>query len=390
MTIKSKLPNVGTTIFTVMSALAEQHGAVNLGQGFPNFDCPKGLKALVTQHMANGLNQYPPMAGVLRLRERLAEKVEKLYGRKTDPQTEITITAGGTQGLFTTIAAFIRPKDEVIIIEPAYDSYAPSIETLGGKVVPYRLYPPQYQIDWEAMAQLITPKTKMLIINTPHNPTGKTLTINDLQQLAKITEGGNIVVLSDEVYEHLVYDGRPHASVLRLPELADRCLASFSFGKTFHATGWKVGYVVASPQLMAEFRKVHQFNVFTVNTPVQHALADFLADENNYLSLPNFYQNKRDFLLNALKGSRFTPLSSEGTFFQLFDYQTISDKSDVGFCRWLTTEVGVAAIPVSVFYSPLKKSQKIGLDTEGGKIVRLCFAKTEDMLAEGAKRLSNL
>jgi methionine transaminase len=390
MEIRSKLPNVGTTIFTIMSALAEQHKAVNLGQGFPNYDCPEGLKNLVEQHMAAGLNQYAPMAGVPRLRERLAAKIETLYGRKTDPTTEITVTAGGTQALFTAITAFIHAKDEVIVIEPAFDSYVPSIAAIDGKVIPYRLHSPQYKIDWNELAALITPKTKMIIINTPHNPTGKILTINDLQELAKITEGSNILVLSDEVYEHLVYDGQPHASVLRLPALAERSLAVFSFGKTFHATGWKVGYVVASPMLSAEFRKVHQFNVFSVNTPVQYALADFLADDNNYLTLPNFYQTKRDFLADALKNSRFTPLSSEGTYFQLFDYQRISDKNDFDFCRWLTAEVGVAAIPVSVFYSPKKKLSKKDRDTEGAKIIRLCFAKTEDMLTEAAKRLAQL
>ena len=309
MIFQSKLPNVGTTIFTTMSALAEQHQAINLSQGFPNFDTPEALKNLVNQHLQRGMNQYAPMAGVLKLREVLAEKVQTFYKQAIDPQTEITITAGGTQALFTAIAAFIRPDDEVILIEPAYDSYAPSIETFGGKVVAYRLAPPQYQIDWADFAQLISPKTKMIIINTPHNPTGKTLTITDLETLDKLTQGTNILVLSDEVYEHLIYDSRPHASVLRFPQLFERSIACFSFGKTFHATGWKIGYVVAPEPLMREFRKVHQFNVFSVNTPVQYALADFMEDEDNYLYLCDTYQTKRDFFLSKMETSRLMPLS---------------------------------------------------------------------------------
>ncbi len=356
MTIQSKLPNVGTTIFTVMSALAEQHKAINLSQGFPNFDVPDALKDLVNKHIQRGMNQYPPMAGVLKLREILAEKVQTFYRCPVDPQTEITITAGGTQAIFTAIAAFIRPDDEVILIEPAYDSYAPSIETFGGKVVAYRLTPPQYKIDWTAFGALISAKTKMIIINTPHNPTGKILSINDLETLEQLTEGTDIIVLSDEVYEHLVYDGQQHASIMRLPKLFQRSIACFSFGKTFHATGWKVGYVVAPEYLMREFRKVHQFNVFTVNTPVQHALADYLEDEDNYLYLCDFYQAKRDFFLSKMQTSRLKPLTCEGTFFQLFDYSQISDKLDTDFCKWLTTDIGVAAIPVSVFYTVEKRN----------------------------------
>ena len=389
MTIHSKLPNVGTTIFTVMSALAEQHGALNLAQGFPNFDTPDGLKNLVNQYMTRGANQYAPMAGVARLREVLSEKIEKLYGKPTDPNTEITITAGGTQALFTAIAAFIRPDDEVILIEPAYDSYAPSVETFGGRVVSYQLVGPDFRVDWTVFARLITLKTKMIIINTPHNPTGKVLTINDLENLKQIVSNTDIIVLSDEVYEHLTFDGRLHASVLRLPELAARSIAAFSFGKTFHATGWKMGYVVAPEGLMTEFRKVHQFNVFSVNTPIQHALADFLSDENNYLNLPNFYQAKRDFFLSEMHGSRFVALESEGTYFQLFDYQRISDMDDVTFCRWLTTEVGVAAIPVSVFYR-LKKGENTDGAVSAQKLIRLCFAKTEETLAAAAARLRSL
>ena len=382
MTINSKLPNVGTTIFTTMSALAEQHQAINLSQGFPNFDPPEELKNLISSYIQRGMNQYAPMPGVLKLREILAEKVYTFYRNTVDPLTEITITVGGSQALFTAIAAFIRPNDEVILIEPSYDSYAPSVETMGGKVVAYRLSPPQYKIDWEAFAKLITSKTKMIIINTPHNPTGKILTINDLDILNKLTQGTEILVLSDEVYEHLIYDQRCHASVLSHPELSERSIACFSFGKTFNATGWKVGYAVAPEYLMREFRKVHQFNVFSVITPIQYALADFMEEEENYLYLSDFYQAKRDFFLEKMSTSRFIPLDCEGTYFQLFDYSQISDKTDIEFCQWLTTEIGVAAIPVSVFY------------TEGvysdAKIIRLCFAKTENMLEQAALRLCEI
>ena len=393
MTIQSKLPNVGTTIFTVMSALAEQHKAINLSQGFPNFNCSEILQDLVHFYMKQGANQYAPMAGLPRLREVLAQKVENLYQRPTNPNTEITITAGGTQALFTAIAAFIRPDDEVILIEPAYDSYAPSVETFGGKVVAYPLTPPQYKVDWDAFGQLITPKTKMIVINTPHNPTGKVLTMNDLEKLAQITEGSDIIILSDEVYEHLIYDEQKHASVLRFPKLAERSIAAFSFGKTFHATGWKMGYVVGPDYLMQEFRKVHQFKVFSVNTPLQHALADFLMDADNYLQLPDFYQQKRDFFLEKMKNSRLRPLVCEGTYFQLFDYSDVSDALDTDFCQWLTKEIGVAAIPVSVFYSKnegdLKGNQRKN-DVFSEKIIRLCFAKTEDTLAAAALRLTTI
>jgi methionine transaminase len=387
MTIQSKLPDVGTTIFTTMSALAEQHKAINLSQGFPNFNCSEKLQDLVHFHMKNGANQYAPMPGIPRLREILARKVADLYHRPTNAATEITITAGGTQAIFTTIAAFIRPDDEVILIEPAFDCYAPAIEVMGGKVVSYQLTPPQYKVDWTAFSQLITSKTKMIIINTPHNPTGKLLIDSDLQKLAEITEGSNIIVISDEVYEHLVYDGQQHASILRFPELTERSLAVFSFGKTFHATGWKMGYIVGSESLMSEFRKVHQFNVFSANTPIQHALADFLMDANTYLHLPDFYQQKRDFFLEKMKNSRFQPLVSEGTYFQLFDYSAISEQGDVDFCRWLVTDIGVAAIPVSVFYS---KNDGHNPSVFSEKIIRLCFAKTEETLEAAAVRLSQI
>lgn len=393
MTIPSKLPNVGTTIFTVMSALAEQYKAINLSQGFPNFDCSETLQDRVHFHIKNGANQYAPMPGVPRLREILAKKVENLYHRPTNPTTDITITAGGTQAIFTAIAAFIRSDDEVILIEPAYDCYAPAVELFGGKIISYPLTPPQYAVNWNDLGRLITPKTKMIIINTPHNPTGKILIDKDLEKLAQLTEGSNIIVLSDEVYEHLIYDGQPHASILRFPQLAERSLAVFSFGKTFHATGWKMGYIVGAESLMTEFRKVHQFNVFSVNTPVQHALADFLMDSHNYLQLPDFYQQKRDFFLEKMKNSRLRPLVSQGTYFQLFDYSDVSDQLDVDFCRWLTTDIGVAAIPVSVFYTKNEGEHRVNPlknDVFSQKIIRLCFAKTEDTLAAAAVRLSRI
>jgi methionine transaminase len=382
MVINSKLPNVGTTIFTVMSALADQHKAINLSQGFPNFDTPQELKKLVSAYMEKGFNQYPPMAGVLQLRGVLADKIKKLYNLEVDPNTEITITAGGTQGIFTAIGAFIKPHDEVILIEPAYDSYAPSVAVFGGKVVPIRLSPPDFTIDWNYFKSKINDKTRMIVINNPTNPTGKTLKGNDLRILEKITKGSDIIILSDEVYEHLVYDKQQHQSVLRYPNLFKRSIAVYSFGKTFHATGWKVGYVVAPEDLMREFRKVHQFNVFTVNTPVQYALADFLNDENQYLSLPDFYQNKRDYFLKLMRDSRFKPLKSEGTYFQLFDYQDISRENDIDFSKRMTIEYGVAAIPITVFYT----------STEGynAHIIRLCFAKTEETLVKAAERLSQI
>lgn len=376
----SKLPNVGTTIFTVMSALANKHKAINLSQGFPNFDCSSRLKNLVTHYMNKGYNQYPPMAGVLKLREQIAIKVEKLYGTSLNSDSEITVVAGGTQGLFTAISAFIRPNDEVILIEPAYDSYRPSIEVCGGIPVIYELEAPAYKIDWDKMATLLSPKTKMIIINTPHNPTGTTLKARDLKALENLTRDTNILVLSDEVYEHLIYDEKEHQSVLRFPELFQRSLAVYSFGKTFHNTGWKVGYVTAPEYLMKEFRKVHQFNVFTVNSPMQYGLADFLESPEEYLSLSSFYQKKRDFFSNILAQSPFKPIRSEGTFFQLAEYGHLSQEADTEFARKMTIEHGVAVIPVSAFYTN-------GRDE---KIIRFCFAKTEGLLKAAGELLVNI
>jgi methionine aminotransferase len=378
--ITSKLPNTGTTIFTVMTALAQEHGAINLSQGFPNYSSSEVLVDLVYHHMRAGHNQYAPMAGLPILRRRLSEKIAACFGASLDPETEITITAGATQALFTAIAAFVGPGDEVILLEPAYDSYRPSVEVMGGKAIAYELSPPHYRVDWEELASLISPRTRMIIINTPHNPTGSAFSHEDMRALEVLTDGTNILVLSDEVYEHLIYDGRRHESVLRYPGLRARSLSVYSFGKTFHNTGWKVGYCLAPPALTREFRKVHQFNVFSVNTPVQHALADFLANPSVYQNLPAFYQRKRDVFTAALQGARLEPLPCAGTYFHLFDYRSVSDESDRHFAERLTKEFGVAVIPVSVFYTS-------GRD-DG--IIRICFAKTDEMLAEAGARLRAL
>lgn len=377
MTISSKLPKVGTTIFTVMSALANEHGALNLSQGFPNFDCSDRLKLLVENYLRLGYNQYAPMPGVPALRERIAEKIERLYGVAVDPETEITITAGATQALFCAITALVQPGDEVILIEPAYDSYRPAVELNGGIPVVYEMEAPDFSIDWRKFQRLLTRKTRLVVVNTPHNPTGKILKEADWLVLQRLVQGTETLVLCDEAYEHLVFDGQSHESILRYPALAEQRLAIFSFGKTLHATGWKLGCCVASPELTREFRKVHQFNVFAVNTPMQHAVADYLSLPEVYLGLNDFYQQKRDFFLNALDGSRLKPVACEGTYFQLFDYSAISEERDTDFVRRLIVEHGVAAIPVSVFYS-------------GGKderLIRLCFAKTEETLAKAAALL---
>lgn len=380
MHIQSKLPNVGTTIFTVMSGLANQVGAINLSQGFPNFNPSERLQRLVTEHMAKGANQYSPMPGILPLRERIAEKINRMYGASVDPDSEITITAGGTQAIFCAIAAFVGPGDEVILLEPCYDSYRPSVETVGGVAVTYSLSAPDYRVDWEEVRKLITPRTRMLCINTPQNPTGTILREADMLKIQEILRGTDVILMSDEVYEHLIYDGELHASALRYPDLYARTLAIYSFGKTYHNTGWKTGYCVAPPELTREFRKVHQFNVFSANHPMQAAFADFMADPAEYMGLPEFYQQKRDFFLQAMSATRFKPLACAGTYFQLFDYSDITDEPDLAFCKRLTTEYGVAAIPVSSFYSDLKDE----------KVIRLCFAKTEDLLAQAGERLAKV
>ncbi len=380
MHIQSKLPNVGTTIFTVMSGLANQVGAINLSQGFPNFNPSARLQQLVSEHMARGANQYAPMPGILPLRERIAEKIERMYGAKVNPDTEITVTAGGTQAIFCVIAAFVRPGDEVILLEPCYDSYRPSVETVGGIPVVHALSAPDYRVDWDAVKKLITPRTRMLCINTPQNPTGTILREADMLKINEILRGTDVILMSDEVYEHLIFDGEKHASVLLYPELYARSLAIYSFGKTYHNTGWKTGYCVGPPELTKEFRKVHQFNVFSANHPMQAAFADFMADPGEYLGLPDFYQQKRDAFLQAMSATRFKPLHCAGTYFQLFDYSGISNESDLDFCKRLTTEFGVAAIPVSSFFSDLKDE----------KVIRLCFAKTEDLLEQAGEKLAKV
>lgn len=380
ITLTSKLPNVGTTIFTVMSALAREHGAINLAQGFPDFESSEKLTQLVCEYMQKGYNQYAPMPGVPALRERIAEKISNMYGISVHPEEEITVTAGATQALFSTIATFVRPGDEVIIFEPAYDSYRPAIEVNGGKVIVFELEAPDFRIDWDAVQELMSERTRMIIINNPHNPTGTILTKADLQHLQRITADTEILVLSDEVYEHLVYDGNEHQSVLRFPELRERSIATYSFGKTFHNTGWKIGYCVAPGELMAEIRKVHQYTVFSVHTPTQFALADFMENPQEYLSLNAFYQEKRDLLAQIIDGSNLKPIPSKGTYFQLFDYSSISNEPDTEFAKRMTTEFGVASIPVSVFYGS-------GRDE---KVVRLCFAKKPETLERAGELLRKI
>ncbi len=380
MLLYSKLPAVGTSIFTVMSAMAAEHGAINIAQGFPDFDCSDRLKGLVEKYMRQGFNQYAPMSGVPALRKVLAEKIKSLYGLSVDPDTEITITSGATQALYTAISTFIRPDDEVILIEPAYDSYRPSVEVNGGRVITYEMNAPDYAIDWRMLERLISWKTRMIIVNTPHNPTGKILKAADWKELQHIAVNRDIIVLCDEAYEHLVFDGEQHESLLRYPQIFERGMAVFSFGKTLHTTGWKLGCIVAPPDMTREFRKVHQFTVFAVNTPMQHAVAEYFQQPEDYLSLNGFFEKKRDLLLDAMSGSRFKPLPSEGSYFQLYDYSDISDEPDTDFAKRLILEHGVATIPVSVFYSSHKQE----------KVVRLCFAKKEDTIVKAAKILSKL
>jgi methionine transaminase len=372
--IHSKLPHVGTTIFTVMSRLATELNAINLSQGFPDFDCAPELRALVTKYMNAGLNQYPPMAGVACLREAVAEKAAALYGCAYDPEHEVTIVPGATYGIYTAMATLVRPGDEVILFEPAYDSYAPGVEVHGGIPVYVQLTYPDYAIDWQAVQRAITPRTRAIVINTPNNPTASVFSAEDLRMLEGLLRGTDIVLVSDEVYEHIVFDGHAHQSVARFPGLAERSFVVSSFGKTYHVTGWKMGYVLAPRELMAEFRKVHQFNVFVANSPVQYALAEYMNNRDAYLGLAAFYQRKRDFFLEGLRGSRWQPLPSRGTFFQNLRYDAISDEPDTELAVRLTRERGVAAIPVSVFYR----------EPPQHKVLRFCFAKSEATLAKGA------
>lgn len=377
MHLKSKLPDVGLTIFSVMTNLANESGAINLSQGFPDFDVPPALVSLVEKYMKDGHNQYAPMPGVLPLRERLSEKVEMLYGRKYDPGTEITITSGATEALFAAITATVHRNDEVIIFEPAYDSYVPAIQLNGGIPIFLRLKFPDYHIDWDEVKDAVSDNTRAIILNFPHNPTGRVLTQTDIQALIEIVENRNLFIISDEVYEHIIFDNLRHESMARYPELATRSFVISSFGKTYHATGWKTACCLAPPNLTRELQKIHQFLTFSTHTPTQLALAEFMQNKDAYLNLSPFYQKQRDTFLSSIKNSRFKPIPCMGTYFQMVDYSAISDQPDTQFCRQLTTENGVAAIPPSVFYH----------DNEDHHVLRFCFAKKDETLLAAGERL---
>jgi methionine aminotransferase len=381
MHIDTKLPKVGTTIFSVMSQLAVEHKAVNLGQGFPDFEPPEALREAVTRAMSEGRNQYAPGIGLQPLREQIAQKTERMYGHKLSADTEVTVTSGATEALFAAIAAVVRAGDEVIVFDPAYDSYEPAIELQGARAVHIPLQAPTFSVDWQRVRDAVTPKTRMILINSPHNPTGAVLSSADLDELAAIVRDTEIVVLSDEVYEHIVYDGAHHQSVLRHAELAARSFVVSSFGKTYHCTGWKVGYAVAPKALSAEFRKVHQYLTFCTFHPAQVAFAEFMASTpEHYLELPAFYQAKRDRFRELIKPSRFTLLDVPGGYFQLVDYSAISNKDDVAFCEWMVKEGGVAAIPLTPFYET----------APGTHLLRLCFAKSDATMEAAAERLCKL
>lgn len=376
----SKLPHAGTSIFAVMSKLAAENNAINLSQGYPDFPTSPELIERVHMAMREGYNQYAPMPGIFSLREVISEKMESRYGTSYDPETEITVTAGATQAIFTAIVATIREGDEVILFAPAYDSYAPSVKANGGVPVEIELEPPAYGVDWEKVKQAINAKTRMIVINSPHNPTGAVLSRKDMSQLENLVDETSIVVLSDEVYEHMIYDGETHYSVARFPKLADRSFVVASFGKTFHNTGWKMGYCAAPRELMEEFRKIHQFNVFSVNHPIQKALSTFLKKPENYEYLSGFFESKRNTFLEAIKDSRFTVIPSRGTYFQLLGYGDISQETDMDLARRLTIDHKVASIPVSAFYE----------NKTDHKVLRFCFAKSEETLLRGAEILNKL
>ena len=374
--MKSKLPTIGHSIFTTIGQLANQHNAVNLSQGFPNFEVDPKLITLVSKALNEGYNQYAPMQGIFTLRETISEKIAALYGKVYHPEHEITLTAGATQALFTAIATFVHPGDEVIVFKPAYDSYEPSIEVNGGTVVPIQLTK-DYKINWEEFKQALSQKTKMVVINSPHNPSGTILVKQDLQKLETLLKNTNVLVLSDEVYEHLVYDGKPHESVAKYAELANRSLICASFGKTFHVTGWKLGYCAGPSHLMKEFQKVHQFVVFAINHPMQKAIANYLKNKEHYLELNEFYQEKRDYFLKAINSSRFAFKACEGTYFQLVNYDSITNEPDMAFAERLIKDYGIASIPISVF----------NLNNIDHKQLRFCFAKTKETLDKAAEIL---
>ena len=378
--IQSKLPNVGTTIFTVMSSLAAQHKAINLGQGFPDFAMSDELLALVSEAMKNGHNQYIHMNGYLPLREAIAEKAGYLYGAEINPDTQITVTPGGTYALYTALTTVLQPGDEVIVFEPAYDSYIPAIEVNGAKAVIVELEFPEYSINWEEVKNKITEKTRAIMINSPHNPTGSVLSEADLEQLRALTKDSNIIIISDEVYEHLIFDGKQHQSILKHPDLLERSFVCFSFGKVYHCTGWKLGYCIASEYAMKEFRKIHQFNCFTCDTPKQVALAQFLKKRENYLELGGFLQKKRDYFQNLMAQTKLTPLQTFGSYFQVYSYKNVSEKKEKDFAVELTEKHGVATIPVSAFYTSGKNNG----------VLRFCFAKKESTLEAAVERLLDL
>ncbi|WP_418638073.1 methionine aminotransferase [Winogradskyella sp.] len=380
MNFNSKLPNVGTTIFTVMSALAKEHHALNLSQGFPNYPSSQKLNDFVTNAMNNGYNQYAPMAGNLELRMAIAHKYELLYNSSYHPEKEITVTAGATQAIYTIISAFVRPNDEVIIFKPAYDCYEPAVEINGGQTIPIQLSAPNYKVNWEEVASKISSQTKMIIINSPHNPSGMIWSKDDMLQLQKLTKDTNILVLSDEVYEHIVFDDAQHQSACLFEDLKQRSFITASFGKTFHNTGWKIGYCCAPEILMSEFRKVHQFNVFSVHHPSQKGISDYMQDSKTYLGLNAFFQQKRDLFLNLISESRFKFQPSQGTYFQVLDYSNITDDYDVDFAKRLTRDFKIAAIPLSVFNDNGKDD----------KVLRFCFAKTDDTLIRASEILCKI
>jgi len=378
--ITSKLPRVGTTIFTVMSGLASQHNAINLGQGYPDFQMNEELMALVNEAMQNGFNQYVPMQGYLPLRESIAEKVYSLYNTAVDPGSQITITPGGTYAIYTSLTTVLQPGDEVIIFEPGYDSYIPNVEINGAIPVLVSLQFPKYKINWEEVKKKITPKTRVIMLNSPHNPTGAVLSEEDISQLRSIVKNTRILVVSDEVYEHLIFDNMQHLSMLRYPDLMERSFVCFSFGKVYNCTGWKLGYCISSAPLMNEFRKVHQFNCFSCHSPSQVALSDFLKRKESYLSISGFMQQKRDLFQKLMQQTKFTPLPSHGSYFQCYTYENISDEADYDLSTRITKEYGVASIPVSVFY-------KDGTDN---KVIRFCFAKKNETLETAVERLAKL
>lgn len=380
VTIQSKLPEVGTNIFTVMSALAQEHQAINLGQGFPDFPMNQELVEKVAAAMRDGFNQYVPMQGYLPLRQAISDKAGKLYNTRLNPDTEITVTPGGTYAIYTAFTSFLQPGDEVIVFEPAYDSYIPNIEINGGVAIRIPLQFPDFRIDWDRVQKSVSAKTRAIIINSPHNPTGSVLQHHDIEALRRITAGTRIIIVSDEVYEHLIFDGKKHESIIAYPDLLERSFVCFSFGKVYNCTGWKLGYAIAPPDLMAEFRKVHQFNAFSCNSPVQVALADFLAKEEVYAALTADMEQRRNFFVDAMRSSRFELLPSSGSYFVCARYNRISDLGDLDFCRFMVKEAGVAAIPVSAFY-------KDGTDNH---IVRFCFAKRAETISTAVKRLTAL